>query len=280
MAFDGRLRRPLSRLGLGLELSHRRRQGEDLDIDAAIEARLDMLAGLQPAETVYLESLRRRHELAALVLLDVSGSANEPSVANGTVHEHQLAGAVALTQALHALGNRVAVYGFYSRGRKAVRVVRIKRFADTMNTRVLRRFGALVPGGYTRFGAAIRHGAEILDEEGGGSRRLLIVLSDGFAYDHGYEGRYGEADARRALSEARRRGIGCLCLSISAATDLTALQRVFGSAAHGTVQRADELAHVVGPLLRDALRSAELERGRTQRASQATRRLDPQRRSA
>ena len=31
---------------------------------------------------------------------------------------------------------------------------------------------------------------------------LLVVLSDGLAYDHGYERAYGAADARRALSEA------------------------------------------------------------------------------
>jgi hypothetical protein len=280
VAFDGGLRRPLARLGLGLEFSHRRMQGEDLDIDAVIEARVEMRARVQVDEAVHLESLRRRHELAVLVLLDVSGSANEPSAAGGSVHDQQLAGAGALVQALYRLGNRVAVYGFYSRGRSAVRVVRVKRFDEVLTARVRRRFGALTPGGYTRFGAVIRHGAEILDQEGGGSRRLLIVLSDGFAYDHGYEGRYGEADARRALAEARRRGIGCLCLSLGAATDLTALRRVFGTAAHGTVRRPDELAHIIGPLLRDALLSAELERGTAQRGGATSRRSDATRRSA
>ena len=36
----------------------------------------------------------------------------------------------------------------------------------------------------------------VLEQRSGTPRRLLVVLSDGFAYDHGYEGRYGEADAR------------------------------------------------------------------------------------
>ena len=69
-----------------------------------------------------------------------------------------------------------------------------------------------------------------------------VVLSDGLAYDHGYEGRYGEADARRALTEARRRGIGCLCLSVG--TDVAepeALRRVFGSAAHAMLSRPEDL---------------------------------------
>ena len=52
----------------------------------------------------------------------------------------------------------------------------------------------------------IRHGSAVLEARGGTSRRLLVVLSDGLAYDHGYERTYGAADARRALIEARRRG--------------------------------------------------------------------------
>ncbi|MDR3664004.1 MAG: nitric oxide reductase activation protein, partial [Mycobacterium sp.] len=82
----------------------------------------------------------------------------------------------------------------------------------------------------------------------------------GLAYDHGYERVYGAADARRALSEARRRGTGCLCLTIGAATDVGELRRVFGSAAHATLPRPSQLGARVGPLFRSALRSAEVRR--------------------
>jgi nitric oxide reductase activation protein len=89
---------------------------------------------------------------------------------------------------------------------------------------------------------------------------LLVVLSDGLAYDHGYEPEYGAADARRALAEARRRGTGCLCLSIGASTDAETLRRVFGNAAHASLPGAEQLSRVIGPLFRSALRSAELRR--------------------
>jgi nitric oxide reductase activation protein len=97
-----------------------------------------------------------------------------------------------------------------------------------------------------------------------------VVISDGFAYDHGYEGRYGEADARRALVEARRRGVGCLCLSVGADTDVAALRRVFGGAAHAVIPATEQLPNLVGPLFRAALQSAEAQRRVFQRKERAT----------
>ena len=109
-------------------------------------------------------------------------------------------------------------------------------------------------------GAAIRHGSAVLEARGGTSRRLLVVVSDGLAYDHGYERAYGAADARRALTEARRRGTGCVCLTVGAGTDIGSLKKVFGSTAHATIARPDQLAGIVGPLFRSAIRSAEVRR--------------------
>jgi hypothetical protein len=254
------LRRSLARLGIGLDSFHRQVQGDDIDIDAAVEARIDAKAGAVPAEAVYVASLRRRRDLAVLLLLDVSGSVAEPGATGGTVHEHQRAAAAALTVALHQLGDRVALHAFHSQGRSAVQLARVKRFDDDLDARVMRRLRGLVPHAYSRLGAAIRHGAALLDERGGTSRRLLVVLSDGLAYDHGYEPVYGAADARLALAEARRRGTGCLCLSVGASTDAEALRRVFGSAAHAAIPRPDQLRRVIGPLFRAALRSAEVGR--------------------
>ena len=85
---------------------------------------------------------------------------------------------------------------------------------------------------------------------------------------------------RRALAEARRWGTGCLCLSIGAGTDAQALSRVFGTAAHATVPRPDQLAGVVGPLFRSALLSAEAKRRVSQRADRTRERLAVERRSA
>ena len=254
------LRRPLARLDMGRDRRHRQPQGDDIDIDAAIEARVEVMAGSAPDEAVYIDGLRRRRDLAVLLLLDISGSMAEPGATGQTVYEQQRVAAAALTVALHALGDRVALYAYHSQGRSAVHLVPVKRFDDDLDTLVMRRLYGLVPGAYSRLGAAIRHGAAVLEDRGGTSRRLLVVLSDGLAYDHGYEPVYGAADARRALAEARRRGTGCLCLSLGASTDAETLRRVFGSAAHATIPRTEQLSQVIGPLFRSALRSAEVPR--------------------
>jgi nitric oxide reductase activation protein len=267
------LRRALARIGLEFERCRRQPQGDEIDVDAAVEARVDLRAGCTPNEDVYLAALRRRRDLSALVLLDVSGSAGEPGVHGTPVHEAQRATAAALTRVLYELGDRVALYGFRSHGRSAVRLVRVKRFDEVLGDAASRRLRALTPGAYTRLGAAIRHGTAVLEHEAGTARRLLIVISDGLAYDHGYERAYGEADSRRALTEARNLGIGCVCLSVGARTDTAALRRVFGTAAHAAIDDQRELPPIIGRLFTYALSAASRQRATSRRRVRSAERL-------
>jgi hypothetical protein len=275
-----RLRRALAPLGTELEHRHRQLQGDDIDIDAAVDARVQALAGSTPEDACYIDNVRRRRDLAVLILLDVSGSAGLPSATGIPVHEQQRSAAAALCVALHDLGDRIALYGFRSQGRSAVHLLPMKRFAAELDSSVLGRLGGTLPGAYTRLGAAIRHGAAVLDREGGTARRLLVVLSDGLAYDHGYESAYGEADARRSLTEARRQGTGCICLTVGAGVDAGALGRVFGTAAYASVDRVEDLPVIVGPLFRSALASADLRRRTWQRKARTQERLIVERRTA
>ena len=111
------VRRPLARLGMGLHRRHRQPQGDDIDIDAAVEAHVELTAGSVPDEAVYLDSLRRRRDLSVLLLLDISGSTAEAGTVGRTVHEQQRTAVANLTVALHDLGDRVALYAYYSQGR-------------------------------------------------------------------------------------------------------------------------------------------------------------------
>ncbi|HVK99813.1 MAG TPA: VWA domain-containing protein [Dongiaceae bacterium] len=254
------LRKPLSRLGMGLDRFHRQNQGDDIDIDAVIETQVERAAGSFPDESVYVESRRHRRDLSVLILLDISGSVAQASLTGASVHQQQRSVAAELLTVLFEVGDRTALYAFHSQGRSAVHMSPVKRFEETLDGRVMNRLYSLQPGAYSRLGAAIRHGSTVLMEQGGTSRKLLVVLSDGLAYDHGYEPVYAAADVRQALGEARRDGMGCVCLSIGADTETGTLRRVFGTAAHATIPDPKRLGTTIGPLFRAALQAAESKR--------------------
>ena len=86
--------------------------------------------------------------------------------------------------------------------------------------------------GYSRLGAAVRHGSATLRERAGTPQRLLVLISDAVAYDRGYERAYAAADTRRALAEARADNTAVVCLSIGASTQEEALSQVFGGACY------------------------------------------------
>ncbi|HEX4940083.1 MAG TPA: VWA domain-containing protein, partial [Candidatus Kapabacteria bacterium] len=127
------------------------------------------------------------------------------------------------------------------------------------------RLNQLQPDGYTRLGAGIRGAGEILKNEAGTPNRLLLVLSDGFPYDDGYESRYAEADAHKALEELRADGVACLCLSIGATTPDVALHRVFGSASHASAANLAELSPRMDALFLSALKELSVSNPRGRR---------------
>lgn len=254
------LRKPITRLSMGLDRFHRQRQGDDIDIDALIECRVGRSAGAAPDDDCYVESQRHRRDLSVMVLLDISGSVTQASVSGPSVHELQRSVSAALITVLYEVGDRVALYAFHSQGRAAVHLIPIKRFDENLDSKIMNRLYSLKPGAYSRLGAAIRHGASEIIERGSTSRKLLVVLSDGLAYDHGYEPHYAAADVRKALAEARRDGVGCLCLSVGADTETEVLRRVFGSAAHAILPNPNQLGREIGPLFRAALQATESQR--------------------
>jgi nitric oxide reductase NorD protein len=248
------LRRRLSRLGLGPKVFRRRTDGDDLDLEALIDLFVDLQAGYSPPEQVYLERRKLARNLGVLILVDASGSATEVDENGCSVHDHQRRAAATIAVTLEELGDRVAVYGFRSHGRSVVRLPAIKPFGQRFGAVARARLNRLQPDGYTRLGAGIRRAGELLASESGTPNRLLLVLSDGFPYDDGYESTYAEADSHKALEELRADGIACLCLSIGSATPTAALRRVFGSASHASAPKLADLSPRMDALFLAALK--------------------------
>ncbi|OBG23294.1 nitric oxide reductase activation protein NorD [Mycobacterium sp. 852002-51057_SCH5723018] len=251
---DEALRRCLARIGLGPKVLRGRPDGDELDTEAIVDLFVDLRSGHSPPENVYLERRKLARNLGVLILLDASGSVTDTDPDGLAVHDHQRRAAATLAVTLEELGDRVAVYAFRSHGRHSVHLLSIKAFGHRFGAVARARLNQLQPSGYTRLGAGIRGAGEILKVYAGTPNRLLVVLSDGFPYDDGYEGRYAEADARKALEELRADGVACLCLSIGAATATQELERVFGSVGYASAATLAELSPRMDELFLSSLR--------------------------
>lgn len=250
---DTVLRRRLARVGLGPKVLRGRADGDDVDTEALIDLFVDLHSGYSPAEHVYTERRKLARNLGVLILVDASGSATDADGDGLAVHDHQRRAAATLAMTLEELGDRVAVYGFRSQGRHAVHLPAVKTFGQRFGAGARTRLNQLQPFGYTRLGAGIRGVGEILKRRAGTPHRLLVVLSDGYPYDDGYEGRYAQADAAKALEELRAEGVACLCLSIGAAGDADARDQVFGAASYASAATLGELSPRMDELFLSAL---------------------------
>lgn len=266
---DDVLRRRLSRIGLAPKILRARPDGEELDIEALMDLFVDLRSGFSPPENVYVERRRLTRDLGVLILLDASGSATDTDAEGLAVHDHQRRAAATLALTLDELGDRVAVYAFRSHGRRAVHLPAIKSFDQRFGAAGRARLNQLQPSGYTRLGAGIRGAGEVLKSRSGTPNQLLLVLSDGFPYDEGYEGRYAEADASKALEELRADGVACLCLSIGASTDTGVLERVFGSTSFASAPALADLSPRMDELFLGALRALATPSSLTGRAAPA-----------
>ena len=259
---DHRLRHELARLGLSHARRRRQPDGDVIDLTALVELVVGRASGHAGESLVYETRRRTAHDLGVLVLLDATGSTGEPAEGR-TVFDEQRLLAARLTVALDQLGDRVASYAFYSRGREAVRFLRVKGFEDHYDHAARRRLASLSPGGYTRLGAAIRHATRVLLDEAGTAMLLLVVIGDGLPYEDGYEHRYAQEDGRRALTEAVTAGVGCVCLGVRTSTEAEVLERVWGAVPHRRLEEVSELRRHVRSLFREALRTAAASRRST-----------------
>lgn len=218
---DVALERGISQLGRLRRPRRREQHGDDFDLDAVIDTVADHLVAQHDhrprgadGRPVYIAARGRQPDLSALILVDISGSSADLTGVTGTtshsVLREQATTATALGQALHNVGNRVAVTAFHSEGRDACRALVLRRFADTSTTPTWRAISALRPSRYSRLGAGIRHGCARLLADAGTSHKLLVILSDGVPYDAGYAGRYAAEDVAHALDECAANVVGVL----------------------------------------------------------------------
>lgn len=222
----------------------RQLEGEELDLDAVVEAVEDRRSGAEPSPRLFMRRQRNERSLAALFLIDMSGSTK------GWVNDCEREALVMLCEALETLGDAYAIYGFSGWTRTRCDLYRIKRFDERYDETVARRIDGIEAKDYTRMGVAIRHVTSLLAAQPA-RHKLLVLLTDGRPDDFGdeYRGAYGIEDTRRALLEARRQGIRSYCVTIDRAGQ-EYLKHMMGPAAYTVLDDAGKLPLKIADIYR------------------------------
>ncbi|MBT4838686.1 MAG: nitric oxide reductase activation protein [Methylococcales bacterium] len=182
--------------------------GDNIDLDALVEAYGDMESGMEMSQNVFTKMFRVERNLAVMFMVDMSGSTK------GWINEAEREALILLCEALEKLGDQYAIYGFSGMTRKRCEIYKIKHFDEPYNEAIKARISGIEPKDYTRMGVAIRHLSELLVQTEA-QTRLLMTLSDGKPDDYdSYRGQQGIEDTRKALFEAKSQGIHSFCITI------------------------------------------------------------------
>jgi len=214
--------------------------GNELDMDALVRARCDLAATGEYSDGLYLATRAEARDLAVSILIDVSLS-TDAWVEDRRVIDIEKEALLVLAHGLATCGDDYSIQSFTSHRRHRVWVNTLKDFDEPMSETTERRIHALMPGRYTRMGAAIRHCAQQLARRPN-RHRLLLVISDGKPNDSDYyEGRYAVEDTRRAILEARQQELTVFGITI----DRDAQQyiaHIFGRGRYAMVHKPEHLS--------------------------------------
>lgn len=203
------LRRKFEALRDENRFEKRQTQGDEIDLDALVEALADARDGREMSDRLFVRMHRAERNIAVAFLVDMSGSTK------GWINEAEREALILLCEALELLGDRYAIYGFSGTTRKRCELFRIKTFDEAYSDEVKARISGIRPQEYTRMGFALRHMTKLLNRVDA-KTRVLVTLSDGRPDDYFdvYRGQYGVEDTRMALLEAARTGIHPFCITL------------------------------------------------------------------
>ncbi len=222
----------------------RQPEGEEVDVDALVEAAGDRASGAEPSARLFCRRIRNERSLAAMFMVDMSGSTK------GWVNDAEREALVMLCEALETLGDAYAIYGFSGWTRTRCDIYPVKRFDELYDATVRGRIAAIEAKDYTRMGVAVRHLTQLLEAQPA-RHKLLVTLSDGRPDDFGdeYRGHYGIEDTRRALQEAHERGVRSFCVTIDR-HGADYLPRLYGPARYAVLDDVKKLPLKVADIYR------------------------------
>jgi hypothetical protein len=236
--------------------------GDEIDINAAVDAMVDIRAGRQPDPRITLRNVINRRDLAVVLLLDLSESTNdllpevEERAANDDEAEETPEGIVPgkprtvldltreatalVATAIQGIGDPFAIHGFSSDSRHDVQYVRFKDFNQGFDDPAKARLAGMRGGLSTRMGAAMRHAAAHLLKRPE-RRKLLLLVTDGAPADvDERDPQHLRQDTRKAVEELHTQGILTYCLTLDPHADAY-VKRIFGEHRYTVVDHVRRL---------------------------------------
>lgn len=225
----------------GMQRLRRQEDGDELDINAAIRAMVDIRTGQQPDTRIMMRYKRNVRDLAVMVLLDMSESANDKVRGQEySIMDLTRSATVLLSDALDRIGDPFALHGFCSDGRHDVHYYRFKDFEQPYNDVVKARLAGMKGAYSTRMGAALRHAGMYLGQQPK-NKKILFVITDGEPADNDTrDPQYLRHDAKRAVDELARNGVTTYALSLDPHADQY-VSRIFGMSHFTVLDKVERL---------------------------------------
>jgi nitric oxide reductase NorD protein len=225
----------------GMQRIRRVEDGDELDINAAVRAMIDIRMGQQPDTRIMMRYKRNVRDLAVMVLLDMSESSNDKVKGQDySIIDLTRSATVLLADALDRIGDSFALHGFCSDGRHDVHYYRFKDFDQPYNDLVKARLAGMKGAYSTRMGAALRHAGSVLGEQPK-ARKICFVITDGEPADNDVrDPQYLRHDTKRAVEELARDGITVYALSLDPHADQY-VARIFGAKNYTVIDHLERL---------------------------------------
>lgn len=205
--------------------------GDEIDLNAAIRALIDIRMGVQPDTRIGIRTRLQVRDLSVILLLDLSESTNDKvKDADGETTVLSLArdATALLADAMGKIGDPFAIHGFNSNGRHDVEYYRFKDFDAPYDDKVKARLAGVTGQLSTRMGTALRHAGSILARRPS-HKKLILTLTDGEPADNDErDPQYLRYDTKRAVEELARSGIKTFCVSLDPHAD-EYVSRIFGA---------------------------------------------------
>jgi nitric oxide reductase NorD protein len=219
-------------------------EGEELDLNAAVRAMIDIRRGVMPDPRINIRITRHLRDLALVVLMDLSESTKEPidkgDPESPTIIQLTREATGLLAWAIDSIGDAFAVHGFASDGRHDVQYYRFKDFDQPYGDEPKARLAGMQGGLSTRMGAALRHAGWHLTQQSA-TKRLVLLITDGEPADiDERDPQYLRHDAKKAVEDLRMQGVHTYCLTLDPQADRY-VARIFGENNYSIVDHVEKL---------------------------------------